>query len=224
MEASTRPGELCTSIRSIMKKILHFAALLLLLAGCNGHRGTVIPHTSDLRTDSALTILWHGTSTAYRYVGDQYVPDPHYDYLFTVVQRRHANEWRSYKDLHRLHPDYDGRAGDRDQTMYFHVAYMPGGGGLRTRITSSLGDGEGHSDAEYREQRFTIALKDAGAFSPFDHIRITQHYAYEEGVLRETVELFKLKDGQEVPFMRNEEMAWFHVRGTLPGAPGVDRL
>lgn len=202
-----------------MKHLLLPLLGLATLAACSGPRATVIPLTNELSVNDAYTILWYGTSTAYRFTDGSYVPDPAYDYLFTVTQQRRDNEWRSVKDLHRLHPDYDGRAGDRDQTMYFQIAFEAAGDSIRTLLSTSLGDGTGGSDAEFREQQFTIALKDVGAFSPYDHIRITQHYAYEEGVLRETVELFKRKDGVETPFMKNEEVAWFHLRGTLGEAP-----
>lgn len=38
-------------------------------------------------------------------------------------------------------------------------------------------------------------------------MRITQHYNYKAERLLETVELFKLKDGLEIPFVKIEEKA-----------------
>jgi hypothetical protein len=219
MEAGVWWAEFCPISNTPMKHALLFLLALATLAACNMHRGTVIPLTTELQDTASCTILWSGTSEAYRYTNGTYVRDMAYDYTFTVEQRRYGNEWRSVKDLHRLHPQYDGRAGDRDQTMYFRIAFRTEGGQVRSTLHTSLGEGEGTTDAEYREQRITIPLKEVGRFSPYDHIRITQHYGYEEGVLRETVELYKLRDGREEPFMKNEETARFFMPVKLDAAP-----
>ena len=48
---------------------------------------------------------------------------------------------------------------------------------------------------------------DISRFAPFNAFRITQKFSYEDGRLRETVEIFKKKGGQENPFMKMEEEA-----------------
>jgi hypothetical protein len=56
-------------------------------------------------------------------------------------------------------------------------------------------------------------------FSPYNKIKITQKYNYESGILTETVLLSKEKDGKETLFMKNEETAYFYIKGKLTGAP-----
>lgn len=88
-----------------------------------------------------------------------------------------------------------------------------------TIMKSSLGNGTGSSDKEFREQQFVIYMKNDNMFLPYNKIRITQHYNYEEGLLTETVELLKEKDGKDTPFMKNEEKAYFYIKGKLEKAP-----
>ena len=54
---------------------------------------------------------------------------------------------------------------------------------------------------------------------PYNKFRITQNYDYEKGVLTETVELIKEKDGKETPFMKNEETALIFIKSKLDKAP-----
>ena len=56
-------------------------------------------------------------------------------------------------------------------------------------------------------------------FAPYNTMRITQHSKYEEGILLETVELFKLSDGKETPFSKIEERAVIFRPATLENAP-----
>jgi hypothetical protein len=49
--------------------------------------------------------------------------------------------------------------------------------------------------------------------------RITQDYQYENGLLLETVELFKLEDGKEIPFAKIEEKAHIFRPVELEYAP-----
>jgi len=42
-------------------------------------------------------------------------------------------------------------------------------------------------------------------FFPFNTYRITQSYQYEEGFLKESIEIFKKKSGREETFMKIEE-------------------
>jgi hypothetical protein len=44
-------------------------------------------------------------------------------------------------------------------------------------------------------------------------------YKTSEGLLTETVELIKEKNGKDIPFMKNEEKAYFYTRGKLKEAP-----
>jgi len=67
-----------------------------------------------------------------------------------VVQKRHNRLWQSIKTLHRIHPAYDGKAGMRDQTMYFEVAYNNLiEGKVQAAIHSSLGNGTGATDISH---------------------------------------------------------------------------
>jgi hypothetical protein len=200
--------------------IIFSTALLISLAGCSSTNDLIIPLTEKLNADDTYTIIWNGTSEAYRYVNGQWQRAENYDYQFSVLQKRYKNQWKSVKDMHRLHPAYDGKAGARNQTMYFELNYAAAeNGNLNTTIASSLGQGTGTSDKEFREQVINIDLKDASSFMPYNKIRITQHYNYEQGLLTETVELIKLNDGKETPFMKNEEKAYFYLKGKLDKAP-----
>jgi hypothetical protein len=192
----------------------------LSLIGCSTSQKAVIPFSNKAVVEDTYTIIWNGTSEAYRYLDGKWARAENYDYQFNVTQKRYGNTWKSVKSLHRLHPDYDGKAGDRDQTMYFEVDYK----NLKENqvlsvISSSLGDGAGTSDKEFRNAQIVLYVKNPSSFMPFNKFRITQKYNYEEGILTETVELFKEKEGKEIPFMKNEEKAYFYVKGKLKEAP-----
>jgi len=83
----------------------------------------------------------------------------------------------------------------------------------------AVGQGAGSGDKEFRNQVLTMKMTDISRFAPYDHVRITQQYKYEQGVLEETVELYKVKDGQELPFMKMEERASFYLKGQLDAPP-----
>ena len=193
------------------------------LNGCMGQKKqAAIPLSATAQIEDTYTIIWNGVSLAYRYTNGAWERDARYDYVFDVIQKRYDNNWKSVKSLHRLHPDYDGKAGDRDQTMYFDLAYNNlKDNKVITVIKSSLGDGVGSSDKEFRDQELIIYLKDVSMFSPYNKIKITQKYSYEEGKLTETVLLSKEKGGKETLFMKNEETAYFYIKGKLNGAPTV---
>ncbi|HLP31248.1 MAG TPA: hypothetical protein VK150_07790, partial [Geothrix sp.] len=91
--------------------------------------------------------------------------------------------------------------------------------GLASQLASTLGEGAGRSDREFREQSLELTAAGVGHFSPYTHFRIVQQYRYEEGMLVETVELFRRRDGKEEPFMRMEERAHIHARSRLSEAP-----
>jgi hypothetical protein len=208
--------------KQLKMKKSHFliaAAALFCLTGYKASSQVIIPLTDKLQVEDTYTIVWNGISEAYRMVDGQWNRSADYDYQFTVVQKRYDTEWKSVKTLHRMHPDYDGKAGQRDQTMYFELKFSASGDSVLTDLHSSLGEGKGFTDKEFRNQTLEFEVKDLSKFAPYDHIRITQEYKYEQGVLQETVFLFKLKDGKEIPFMKNEERAYFYMKGKLDKAP-----
>lgn len=205
-----------------MKKVIFSsaAALLMFLSSCSTSKQATIPLSRSLELDDTYTIIWNGISRAYRYENGQWLRAESYDYQFDVVQKRYDNHWKSVKSLHRIHPDYDGKAGDRDQTMYFEVAYKNLiDGKVQATINSSLGNGTGTTDTEFRKSVLIMYVPNASMFMPYNKIRITQNYNYEEGVLTETVELIKEKDGKEIPFMKNEETALIFIKSKLDKAP-----
>jgi hypothetical protein len=201
-------------------KLIPAVILSLILFSCSGTEKIIIPLTDHAIIEDAYTIIWNGSSQAFRYTDNNWVRDEKYDYVFDVVQKRYKNQWKSVKNMHRLHTAYDGKAGNRDQTMYFELAYKAiKGTQVISDIHSSLGEGNGTSDEEFREQTFVINMNDTGMFVTYNKIKITQHYNYEEGVLTETVELLKEKDGVMTPFMKNEEKAYFYLKGKINHAP-----
>ena len=205
-----------------MKKVFFYAmaVMCMFLASCRTSKQIIVPLSRSVELDDTYTIIWNGTSKAYRYDNGQWLRAESYDYQFNVVQKRYDNHWKSVKSLQRIHPDYDGKAGDRDQTMYFEVAYKTlMDGKVNATIISSLGNGTGTTDTEFRESVLTIDVTDASSFMPYNKFRITQHYNYEEGLLTETVELIKEKDGIETPFMKNEETALIFIKEKLDKAP-----
>ncbi|HYQ48505.1 MAG TPA: hypothetical protein VEP69_05530 [Thermodesulfovibrionales bacterium] len=153
------------------------------------------------------TAVYVGTGAAYRFVRGGWERLPSYDYEFSVVRRFHEDGWESVKEIHRRHPDYDGRAGGRDQTLYFRVKTGSAEDKIRTlNVQSSWGQGTGTADADMGNIVVEFS-PDISRFAPFNTFRITQKFLFEEGKLRETVEIFKKQGGQERPFMKTEEEA-----------------
>jgi hypothetical protein len=205
-----------------MKKLTFsiFTVASLWLTSCATSQNSVIPFSNKVVVEDTYTIIWNGISEAYRYDNGNWVRAENYDYQFNVTQKRYDNQWKSIKSLHRIHPNYDGKAGNRDQTMYFEINYK----NLKedkvvSVIGSSLGDGVGTSDKEFRNSQMVMYVKNPSMFMPYNKYRITQKYDYEAGLLTETVELLKEKDGKEIPFMKNEEKAYFYLKGKLNQAP-----
>ncbi len=189
-------------------KSLMFTALLLLgtlLSGCSSLHSP-LPLTE--KTEKSLrTAVYVGTGVAYRFTQGEWQRQPSYDYEFSVVQRFHEDGWESVKEIYRRHPDYDGRAGDRDQTLYFRVKTLPAdGNSLTLHVQSSWGQGRGAADAGLSSVVVEFS-PDISRFAPFNTFRIIQKFSSDEGRLRETVEIFKKKNGQERPFMKMEEEA-----------------
>ncbi|OJJ23593.1 hypothetical protein BKI52_04320 [marine bacterium AO1-C] len=207
-----------------MKKITIYLSLILLVlaSACSTSSKVTVPVSRALpTTQDNYTIAWLGNSEAYRYIDGKYQRDASYDYTFSVIQRRYGNTWKSIKDLHRIHPDYDGKAGERDQTMFFGIDFQQSSQGITSAIQSSLGKGSGKSDKEFREQSFVLKFENISSFAPYNTMRITQHYQYEKGILLETVELYKVKNEKEVPFMKMEEKAEIFRPARLGEAPTV---
>jgi hypothetical protein len=205
-----------------MKKVIFSIAALaaITLGSCSKLKQVTVPLSRSIELDDVYTIVWNGISKAYRYEDGQWLRAENYDYQFDVVQKRYDKYWKSVKSLHRVHPDYDGKAGDRDQTMYFEVAYKNlEDSQVQAAITSSLGNGTGKTDQEFRKSELTMYVPNASRFMPYNKFRITQHYDYEKGVLTETVELIHEKDGIETPFMKNEETALIFIHSKLDAAP-----
>jgi len=205
-----------------MKRLIISALTIasMILVSCSSSKQIIVPLSDSIELDDTYTIIWKGISKAYRYENGQWLRAENYDYQFNVVQKRYDNHWKSVKSLNRIHPDYDGKAGNRDQTMYFEVAYKNLiDGKVQAIINSSLGNGTGTTDTEFRKSVLTMYVPNASKFMPYNKFRITQNYNYEEGVLTETVELIKEKDGKETPFMKNEETALIFIKSKLDKAP-----
>lgn len=210
-----------------MKTRLFFTGLFLALSSipflATGQK-SIIPLNKSLEPEDAYTIIWNGISKAYRYENGSWFRDESYDYQFNVVQKRYENHWKSIKTLHRIHPDYDGKAGDRDQTMYFEVIYKTlSEQKVQSEILASIGNGTGTSDTEFRVSELTMYVPNPSRFLPYNKFRISQNYNYEQGILTETVELILEKDGKETPFMKNEETALIFIRSKLDKAPTTFR-
>lgn len=202
-----------------MKSFFMCIVFCFSLCSCSSSSKIIVPLSTDALIEDTYTIIWNGESKAFRYIDDKWERDATYDYVFDVVQKRYKKTWKSVKNLHRLHPKYDGNAGARSQSMYFELAYEVVGNALCSKISSSLGKGMGSSDRVFRKQELNFELTDISSFAPYSHMRIRQNYNYETGLLTEIVELFKLKDGKEIPFMKNEEKAYFYLKGKLDTAP-----
>jgi hypothetical protein len=192
----------------------------LILSGCSTAEKIIIPVDNKKAFEDTYTIIWNGYSKAFVYKNNSWLRAETFDYYFDVIQKRYDKEWKSVKSLHRIHPDYEGKAGKRDQTMYFGVNYQNiQSSVVNGTIISSLGNGTITTDNEYRNSTTDIDLKDANMFMPYNKIRINQKYDYENGKLTETVLLIKVKGRKETPFMKNEEEAFFYIKGKLDKAP-----
>ena len=183
---------------------LCFVAAVVCLPACGASTEGVLPPRVGAPPSPEVTLVWVGFGEAERVDGERWVRAPEFDYEFTVEQRRFQDRWESVKHLRRRHPGYDGSAGPREQTMYFRLdlAAVDAGGQVRVRITSSLGPGEGKADREFRAAHL-VFHPDISSLAPFDTYRIDQTYAYERGVLEETVSL----DDGDRPWVRNREKA-----------------
>jgi hypothetical protein len=194
-----------------------FAISVVLLVGCAGSPDPSIlaGSTMGVQPEMERQILWVGTGTSSIWRDGVWVRTPASDYEFLVRQNRFPDHWESLKVQNRTDPDYDGSAGPADQQHFFLIEYgRPNAeGNLPITLRSTYGDGTGLSDTEYRKAVIEFEAEGVSRFAPYNRFRITQHYLYEEGLLEETVELFKLKDdGTETPFVKVEERARIFYR------------
>ena len=191
-----------------MKPMLLTSLLFLACATPSGW----LPARSEPLADGELTLVWVGHGECERFEDGAWVRHPENDYEFSVEQHRFADHWESVKSLRRLHPAYDGIAGPRLQTYFFRIGLEPGEG---LSLTSTLGNGSGHADREFREAELQFEAAGVSSMAPFDRYRITQHYDYEGGALTELVELTK---GPQ-PWVRNRETAKVFGARAFDAAP-----
>ncbi len=166
-------------------------------------------------TPAATTLVWVGRGECERMENGAWVRRPEYDYEFTVEQRRNGARWDSVKTMRRLHPAYDGGAGERTQVYFFRQDFVGADGGVRGALTSSLGTGEVRGDGEFRQMRMELAAAGVSSFAPFDRYRISQTYDYEGGRLTELVELNR----GATPWVRNRETATLYAPHRFDVAP-----
>ncbi len=174
-------------------------------AGCSASRSS-LPLTDVPPLEPSSSIVFAGHARALRFAEDGWTAAPGDDYDFIVLERRFGDRRETIKEIHRRHPKYDGRAGPRDQTLWFSITSSPAADGGRDLVVdSTLGRGSGHEDADGGRLDLEIAFAGSGWFVPFDTIRIRQVRPVVEGRIRETIELLKKSKGREVPFMKMEE-------------------
>ncbi|WP_437721902.1 hypothetical protein [Sorangium sp. So ce861] len=178
-------------------------------SGCGGLPPSPLPPMTTASAEPEVTLVWVGRGESERFAEGQWVRTPESDYDFSVVQRRYKGRWDSIKQMHRRHPGYDGSAGPRDQVLHFALDLgMTRGSDVPVIIRSTLGDGEGRADPEFRRSQLEMRARDVSSLAPFNAYRITQQYQYGEGKLVETVELIERDgEGRESPFVRIRERA-----------------
>lgn len=185
--------------------------MLLMLTGC-ATATPWIPLSATKPAEPELTLVWVGRGECERLENGVWVRREELDYDFSVEQRRMGQRWESVKSMRRRHPDYDGIAGPRTQTYFFALEFSAGGA---MKVTTTLGDGAGKTDAEFRKAELQFAAAGVSSMAPFDRYRITQTYDYEGGQLRELVELNK----GETPWVRNREVATLFAARKFDRAP-----
>jgi hypothetical protein len=179
-------------------------ALAFPLVACSSLR-TPLPLTDGPPPPALSSSVFVGYAQALRFADANWVRVPEYDYEFLVLERRYADRWEAVKEIHHRHPRYDGRAGPRDQTLYFLVRTSPApGGGLDLTVEGTLGAGKGREEVG-GGLVIEMASAERGWFIPSDTIRIRQTRGTAKGRLEEVVELFSRRDGREIPFMKMRE-------------------
>jgi hypothetical protein len=200
-----------------MKVTALFSTLLLLAqaAGCAS-----APSWTPLRTapqaTTETTLVWVGRGECERLEAGTWVRRPEFDYEFSVEQRRSGARWESTKSLRRLHPNYDGSAGERTQTLFFLVNYeaVTPRGSVDGAVQSTLGSGAVSTDREFRKAQIELRAR-VSSGAPFDRYRITQSYLYDQGQLNELVEL----NQGAAPWVRIHERATLYAPARFASPP-----
>lgn len=207
---------------SLLPTLSALTLLATSAAGCASRAAApgVMPPLAGPADPPAMTLVWVGRGEAERLEGGAWRRAPAFDYEFSVEQRRYPDHFESVKSLRRRHPDYDGSAGPREQTWFFRVDFAApdAAGQVAATIRSTLGDGAGATDGEYREARLELH-PDLSPLAPFDTYRITQRYRYEAGALDEEVELWKTRGEAPHAWVRNHEHAALFASRAFPAAP-----
>ena len=189
-------------------------ALIISLTACSSLH-TTLPLTDQPPATAQTSSVFVGNGRASRFVDGSWIRLPEQDYELILLERRFADRWEVIKELHRRHPRYDGSAGPRDQTLYFLVRTKPAGDrGLDLIIEGTLGSGTGHETAD-GGVLLELAPTAKGWFVPFDMIRISQTRTGTQAGFEEFVELFSVREGHEIPFMRIQEEGSIY-RATVP--------
>jgi hypothetical protein len=201
------------------------SSALLTIASCKGYTPPPLPAALPETEVPLLTLVWVGTGESYAVRHGRRERTPSSDYTFTVTQRRFATHWESVKELHRRNPDYDGSAGPRDQSYLFRLTMNPPAqDSVRFRVQSTLGNGIGASDTLFRGATLEFGARGMSKFAPYNTYRITQHYGYESGELRETVALLMRKTGKpDAVFAEINEAARLYVPGAYALPPTTAR-
>jgi hypothetical protein len=188
-----------------VKKLRYLLFIVLSpLAACTS-LSTPLPLTEVPPRTAVSSRVFVGYAWASHFAKGNWAQVPEYNYEFLVLERRFGDRWEVIKEIHRRHPRYDGRAGPRDQTLYFIVRTSPAvDGGLDLAVEGTLGAGRGHEEPD-GGLVLELASAEKGWFVPFDTIRIRQNRGATYGRLEEVVELFARRGGKEIPFMRMRE-------------------
>jgi hypothetical protein len=199
-------------------KVTIFLTTLMLCsqaAGC-ATSAPWAPLRTSYEEPTETTLVWVGRGECERLEEGQWVRHPEFDYEFAVEQRRSGTHWESTKSLRRLHPNYDGSAGERTQTFFFAVDYDAATpqGSVAGSVRSTLGSGTVSTDREFRKAKVELRAE-VSSFAPFDRYRITQSYRYETGQLEELVEL----NQGEAPWVRNHERATLFAEARFASPP-----
>ena len=123
-----------------MKNLAFYFACFVVFCftSCGSSNKIIIPSNKTLPSlDHNYPIVWVGKGESYVYQNGTYLRSEANDYAFEVTQRRYGNSWKSVKNMHRIHPDYDGKAGAREQTMFFGIDFSKSGANITSVITSS---------------------------------------------------------------------------------------
>ncbi len=169
-----------------------------------------IPISNTLYADlkPLESYVWVGKGEAYIMKDGKWLRQTNADYDFSVVQRRFEDRWLSIKNQVRSHPNYDLSAGPRTQTHIFKIDYDLNENQNTFKLESTYGDGFGLIDKMFKYGEMEFAAKDISKWAPFSHYRISQNYLYDQGVLKETVLLFKRdKEQKETSFVKIKETA-----------------